>query len=250
MMTWSSGRVMAKVWLCAGSIVLACGADAAPPSDALVDQYLELAKMKEVVDANLEGYRTQFLESTPASMRKSMSRYLDDTMSWTVMQNDYRKVVRANYSSEDLKSAISYLRTPAGTRFASRTITLQRELSLLNAQRAQRKAMGAQDTSADSDSETVQSSDDLRIDNVERHEVAERVYFTGSIENVGKRAARWVEVEVNLFKDGKFVDQYSTHISGSIKPGTSRLFKISCGCKDSPPAEHDGYKFNVIARDD
>jgi hypothetical protein len=44
---------------------------------------------------------------------------------------------------------------------------------------------------------------------------------------------------------GKFVDQYSTYIAGSIDPGESRNFKIACGC-NAPPAEHDSYKLEAI----
>jgi hypothetical protein len=44
----------------------------------------------------------------------------------------------------------------------------------------------------------------------------------------------------------KFVDQYSTYLTGAIGPGKSQYFKISCGCKDSPPAEHDSYKLEVL----
>ena len=38
---------------------------------------------------------------------------------------------------------------------------------------------------------------------------------------------------------------YSTYISGTVKPGESRYFKIACGCKDSPPAAHDSFKVHV-----
>jgi hypothetical protein len=44
----------------------------------------------------------------------------------------------------------------------------------------------------------------------------------------------------------KLVDQYSTYLTGAIEPGKSQYFKISCGCKDTPPAEHDSYKLEVI----
>jgi hypothetical protein len=32
----------------------------------------------------------------------------------------------------------------------------------------------------------------------------------------------------------------------SLAPGKSQYLKISCGCKDTPPAEHDGYKLEVL----
>lgn len=57
---------------------------------------------------------------------------------------------------------------------------------------------------------------------------------------------RGINIEVNLFLAGKFVDQYSTYIAGNIPPGGLRYFKVACGCKDSPPASHDSYKIQVI----
>jgi hypothetical protein len=42
------------------------------------------------------------------------------------------------------------------------------------------------------------------------------------------------------------VDQYSTYLKGTTEPGKSQYFKISCGCKDTPPADHDSYKLEVF----
>jgi hypothetical protein len=67
----------------------------------------------------------------------------------------------------------------------------------------------------------------------------------GSVKNSGKTPARGVQVQADLFNRGKFVDQYSTYVSGTIAPGESRNFKIACGC-NAPPAEHDSYKLEVI----
>jgi hypothetical protein len=35
-------------------------------------------------------------------------------------------------------------------------------------------------------------------------------------------------------------------MEGPIQPKQSQYFKISCGCKDTPPAEHDSYKLEVL----
>ena len=67
----------------------------------------------------------------------------------------------------------------------------------------------------------------------------------GSVKNTGKAKARSLQIQANLFNHGKFVDQYSTYIAGSIDPGQSRNFKIACGC-NAPPAEHDSYKLEAI----
>jgi hypothetical protein len=68
----------------------------------------------------------------------------------------------------------------------------------------------------------------------------------GKAANSGKRAVHGVHIQANLFNHGKFVDQYSTYLTGSLAPGGSQFFKISCACKDTPPAEHDGYKLEVL----
>lgn len=69
----------------------------------------------------------------------------------------------------------------------------------------------------------------------------------GSAKNTGTKPARGVHIQANLFNHGKFVDQYSTYLSGALAPGASQYFKISCGCKDTPAAEHDSYKLEVLS---
>lgn len=68
----------------------------------------------------------------------------------------------------------------------------------------------------------------------------------GTATNHGKKAAHGIHIQANLFNHDKFVDQYSTYLAGAIEPGKSQYFKISCGCKDTPPAEHDSYKLEVL----
>jgi len=88
---------------------------------------------------------------------------------------------------------------------------------------------------------------DIVLSNVEEQKHEGATWIIGTAKNVGKRTARSVEVQANLFLHDKFVDQYSTSISGKINPGDSKYFKIFCGCKDSPPAEHDSFKLEVVS---
>ena len=90
------------------------------------------------------------------------------------------------------------------------------------------------------------SRENIVISNVEEQKSNDRAYFLGIAKNAGARPFSNVQIEVDLFKQAKFVDQYSTYLSGSIAPGETRYFKIACGCKDSPPAEHDSYKIHVV----
>lgn len=91
------------------------------------------------------------------------------------------------------------------------------------------------------------SNKDFELSGVEEMKAADgRVWIIGSLKNNGAHAARGLQVQVNMFQGQKFVDQYSTYISDSVEPGQSRYFKIACGCKDSPPAEHDSFKVEVL----
>src|SRR6267154_5743775 len=89
--------------------------------------------------------------------------------------------------------------------------------------------------------------DDLVLSNLEEHKEGSHDWILGTVTNNGKKAARGAQIEADLFKGGKFVDQYSTHVSGSLKPRESRNFKITCGCRDDAPAEHDSYKVKVTS---
>lgn len=90
------------------------------------------------------------------------------------------------------------------------------------------------------------STKDFVLSSVEEQKHEGATWIIGTAKNVGKRTAHSVEVQANLFFHGKFVDQYSTSISGKIDPGESKYFKIACGCKDSPPADHDSFKVEVV----
>jgi hypothetical protein len=83
------------------------------------------------------------------------------------------------------------------------------------------------------------------LSDVEEQKSDGRVAVIGTLKNTGSKPARGIQIEVELFLKGKFVDQYSTYISGSVGAGESRHFKVACGCKDSPPAEHDSFKAEV-----
>jgi len=68
----------------------------------------------------------------------------------------------------------------------------------------------------------------------------------GTIENRSDDSVRITSIQADLFdKDGKFVDQCSGYLSSSTKAGESRNFKISCGTKEKPIAEHASYKLRL-----
>jgi len=96
---------------------------------------------------------------------------------------------------------------------------------------------------ADSDAEAIRK--EIVLSDVEEQKGRGRVAVIGTLKNNGTRPVRGLQIEVDLFQKDKFVDQYSTYISGSVKPGETRHFKVACGCADSPPAEHDSFKVQL-----
>ncbi|MDR2837801.1 MAG: FxLYD domain-containing protein [Azonexus sp.] len=86
----------------------------------------------------------------------------------------------------------------------------------------------------------------VEITGVEEHKHGGRVYFTGVVKNTGQVPAYPSNIEVNLFKGGKFVDQYSTYIAGKIQPGEARFFKATCECRDTATvADYDSFQVQV-----
>ena len=85
---------------------------------------------------------------------------------------------------------------------------------------------------------------------ITKHEEVTRdgaLYVLGTVENRAAESVRVVNVQVDLFdKDGKFVDQCSEYLKGTLKAGESRNFKVSCrGCKQRPAVAHASYKVKV-----
>lgn len=72
--------------------------------------------------------------------------------------------------------------------------------------------------------------------------------FLGSIQNAGKDSWQSVGLLVELFdKEGTFVDKCSGHLDGSIGPGETRNFKVSCAeCRaSSQPLVYDRYTIKI-----
>jgi hypothetical protein len=96
-------------------------------------------------------------------------------------------------------------------------------------------------------SETNYSSKGVVLSNVEEQKHDGLTAIIGTATNNGKVPARSADIQAELFQHGKFVDQYSTYLSGVLAPGASKHFKISCGCKETPAAEHDSYQVTVMS---
>jgi hypothetical protein len=76
---------------------------------------------------------------------------------------------------------------------------------------------------------------------------ADGTFILGIIENRGTESIRSPTVQADLLdKTGKFVDQCWGYLMGSLQAGEARHFKVTCGTKDKPVAEHDSYKLRVV----
>lgn len=48
-------------------------------------------------------------------------------------------------------------------------------------------------------------------------------------------------------KDGQFIDKCSDHLEGSITPGQTRNFKVSCSnCRENPMPSYETYKVKIV----
>jgi hypothetical protein len=100
---------------------------------------------------------------------------------------------------------------------------------------------------ADSPVNEVDLAKDIVLSGVDEQKHDGITAIIGTATNNGNKPAHGIHIQANLFNHDKFVDQYSTYLTGALAPGKSQYFKISCGCKDTPPADHDSYKLEVLS---
>ncbi|PZP38454.1 MAG: hypothetical protein DI585_07315 [Pseudomonas fluorescens] len=201
-----------------------------------------------MLQAQVEGYTDQYAKGQDATYRKRVHDYLDRVMGWEALKTEYLALVRDTYTEQEINAFLRFVDTPNGRSMKAKNTTFANKLAAIAAKRAQEVAaerqINAESNAADQADAT---SSDLSLSKIQKFQTGDQIYFTGEITNNGKKLARGISIEANLFLGDKFVDQYSTYVSGAIPAGTSRLFKISCGCKGAPPAEHDSFKLQVIA---
>lgn len=217
-------------------------------STAIAEKYLQATQIPEMLQAQVEGYTDQYAKGQDAAYRKRVHDYLERVMGWDALKEEYVLLVRETYTEREINAFLKFVDTPAGRSMTSKSTVFANKLAAISAKRvqaveAERQATSHQDPRDDQD---VKASE-LSISKVEQFQSGDQVYFTGELTNNSTKLARGVTIEANLFRGEKFVDQYSTYISGAVPAGATRLFKISCGCKGAPPAEHDSFKLHVIS---
>jgi hypothetical protein len=178
--------------------------------------------------------------------KAQIERYYNESVGWNVIKDQYAEIVGQTYTASEIKAALVFLKTPIGNSITKKNIEFTQKMTSFMTKNMLAMSVKMAASQNIIPSSTQPSGAELVTTNVEEHSADGKTYFTGVIENPGKNLHRGVQLEINLFMAGKFVDQYSTYISGSILPDSQRYFKVSCGCKDSPPAQHDSYKVLVI----
>lgn len=203
---------------------------------------------RQTFDAQASGYLNQISAGQPADLKAQMSEYVLSVMGWAAYKDSYTELVKSTYTQKELQAAIAFMKSPLGRTVTKKGIKLSGELAVRMAKKQQKTVVGqSSHSSRESTSDGVEVSlKDLKTSDVTEHNQEGKIYFTGSIENTGKDNARGVQIEVNLFDGERFVDQYSTVISGYVPAGGKRYFKVSCGCKDAPPAKHDAFKVAIV----
>lgn len=241
---------MKHAGLCAALVALSITAVPARAADSsLVERYLLATHAEKIVDGEIDTMVGNLGKGMTSEGQAQLRRYLEATMGWAALKDQYVALVEKTYTTEELKAALAFEQTPAGASIANKNLGFSSALANLMADNMQKYARSTAARSISKPADSAPSPGDLIAKDVEEHVLNGATYFTGEVENKSARMARGVEVDVNLFQSGKFVDQYSTYVTGLLPAGSSRYFKISCGCKDSPPAQHDSFKVQVVDED-
>lgn len=227
--------------------LLAASVTAQAATKALAEKYLRATQTPQMLQAQVDGYTDQYARGQDAAYRKRIHDFLERTMGWDALKDEYFSLVQATYTEQELNAFIRFINTPLGRSMQEKNTLFASKLVAISAKRAQAVSASKDATNNEAQDEQDLKPNELVVVKVEKFQNGDQVYFTGEIQNNGKKVVRGVSVEANLFLRDRFVDQYSTYISGGIAPGASRLFKISCGCKGNPPAEHDSYKLLAVA---
>jgi hypothetical protein len=217
------------------------------PTTDQIEQYLSVTKTKESVEAQVEGFSKQYAKTSSPKQLEEINLYLNSVMGWSALKDEYIKLVQETYSEEEIKASLNFMKSATGQSIARKNLLFSSKTSTLIAKRVQAFSQSASKAEGLDREDLSQSNEKLEAIDVERHQESDRTYFTGKVINKGNAAARSIQVEINLFLGSKFVDQYTTYISGVIPAGGERYFKVSCGCKDALPSRHDSFRALVVS---
>ena len=95
-------------------------------------------------------------------------------------------------------------------------------------------------------SETNYSSKDVVLSGIEEQKHDGLTAIIGTATNKGAVPARSVDIQASSSTTATLWTNIPRICQVFSRPCASKHFKISCGCKDTPAAEHDSYKVTVI----
>lgn len=214
-----------------------------PPSDDLINTYLSTSKAQEISTAQIDGMMDYFKNklSLPQDQLQTMKSYLDKTVGWDAVKPQEISLIKKNYSSIALQSMIDYSNSPIGIIYNNQSIAFNRDYAAMITESTSQPQNQKIETTPITHSEILKSNSPLITKEVVERTLNGKTYFTGTVINSSKKTLQNAQVEINLFQGDKFVDQYSTYITGAIMPNVPRYYKVACGC-DGTPATHDRIK--------
>ena len=112
-----------------------------PPSPQLVRQYLQQAQPEKAIAAEVEGYAQQLGAHVRPEDKAQLREYLDATIGWNAIKDDYAALVAKTYTAAELKAAIAFLRSKEGLAITRKNQDFARAMAALIARNAQ-QAMG------------------------------------------------------------------------------------------------------------
>lgn len=216
------------------------------PEKELVEKYIKAAHYEQIVSVEIDSYTRQFGAHATSTDKERLRQYFSNTMGWDVLKDQYESAIAETFTKEELTASLAFLESPIGSSIAKKEEIFTDKISTLIAKNTVQTTKQESEKVKSESTTPASDTNDLIMSDIQERKLNGSTYFIGTIQNQGKRPAQSVEVEVNLFQSGKFVDQYTTYITGSLAPGVVRYFKVSCGCKNSPPAKHDSFKIQLV----
>ena len=121
---------MTKFMLFIASLLFACAAHAAPPSDASLENLLVITKVEKLMDGMFAGIDQVMRQSMAAgvkgqqmtpekqraleNMATRMAALMRDEMSWGKMKPMYLQIYRETFTQEEIDGMIAFYKTPVG----------------------------------------------------------------------------------------------------------------------------------------
>ena len=90
----------------------------------LAEEYLLLAKVKQMNEVSINTTVDEIVKNNPKADRVKMYDFLDAVMGWDAIKKPYTKIVVETYTEDELKAAITYLRSELGASFTAKSDTL------------------------------------------------------------------------------------------------------------------------------